>query len=211
MSSTPPNQPAPTNQPPAEKQAAAKPAKPKSKATQVSFNSPFVLVPIVSIALLGLNFIAGLLLTNSGRESQVVISHLEALRRNRQNLEQLESDLLSYSGKITQIIGILPKEKDIPDFIQFIDSAAAENSSTVVLNFTSNQPTTTKDKLSVIPISLQLATSSNDLKGFLNTIQGGKYQLRLEHIDAEFTSNQEAGLLVRLTGKLYVDSQFATQ
>lgn len=211
MSSAPPNQPTPAKQASLEKQAPEKPTKPQSKAKQVSFNSPLVLVPIISIALLGLNLIAGLLITNSGRESQVVISHLEALRRNRQNLEKLETDLFSYSGKITQILGILPKERNIPEFIQFIDSAAAENNSTVVLNFTSNQPTTTKDKLSVIPISLQLVTSSNDLKGFLNTIQSGKYQLRLDHIDAEFASNQQEELLVRLTGKLYVDSQFATQ
>lgn len=181
----------------------------KSKLQHISLTSPFILIPIVSVVLLGLNLIASILLVSSSSESQIVISHLEALRRNRQNVQKLETDLRNYGGKITQILDILPKEKDIPDFITFVTAAAESNNSSVVLNFTANQPTITKSKLAVIPLSLQLATTPQDLNNFIQSLQSDKFQLRLEHIEVDFTSRQSQQILVRLSGKLYVNSQFA--
>ena len=169
--------------------------------------SPGLLIPIAVIALLGLNFVAWLLLTNASRESQVAMSHLEAVRRNQQNVAKLEVDLQTYSGKISQITGVLPKEKDIPNFIQFMTDAASQAGSTLSLNFTSNQPIPSKEKLSVIPLSLQMTSTNDQLSQFLTVVHAGKYQIRFEHLETETLQAQE--LNIRLSGKLYVDAQFA--
>lgn len=169
--------------------------------------SKAIITPIILVLLLGANLVVGLLLVNTSKQAQVVSSHLEALKRNQQNVQKLESDISLYSGKISQIQEILPKEVNIPAFIQFISDSASSLDIKATLDFTVDQPTKTKTGLWFIPFSLQLQSPLNKLTQYLTTIQGSSYQLRLDHLDTQI--NQDSSTVFKVAGQLYVSPQFA--
>lgn len=169
-----------------------------------------LLIPITAIALVGINAVTGLLLTNTATQGQVVRSHLEALTRNRQSSESLEQNLQAYSGKITELNQVLPKETDIPDFIQFVSTTAENQRVTATLNFTSNVPSENKDKLWFIPVSVTITGQGDSMVEFLESIKQSKYQLRFEHLEHEASTNLEGGeVTARVSGVLFVSADFA--
>ncbi len=176
----------------------------------VASNKPIsstLLYSIITLVLLGLNIIAGLLLINGSKENQVRLSHLEALRRNRQNLEQLTTDISTYRPQINKLLGTLPKEADIPEFIQTMNDQAQNLGISLSLNFTSDQPSQTADKLSVIPLKFEMVTTFEKLTQFLDLLGKSKYQIHFSHLDSVAeTSSQNLHLI--LTGQLYVADPF---
>jgi len=186
-----------------------KPQTPTPKPSpKLKFSSKAIVGPVAALILISSNLVAGLLLINASGQNQIVLSHLEALRRNQQNVQKLENDLAAYSGKISQLQGILPKEKDVPQFIEFLNKVADSTNTTLALNFTSNQPDQTSSKLWAIPFRLQLTTTTKDLDSFLELSTSDKYQLRFIHLEVERSSAGDA-INARIQGQLYVDSQFS--
>jgi len=172
--------------------------------------SPAIITPIVAVALIGLNLIAGVMLVNSSRQNQVILSHLEALNRNDQNLQQLETDLRSFSGKIAQLQGTLPREREIPEFIQFMSDSAAKYGANLNLNFTSDRPSQTKSKLFAIPLSLQTTITSKNLLLFITDVHNSKYQVRFDHLETNAADGTNSPMQIKLDATLYVASSFSS-
>lgn len=190
--------------PPAEKKT------PQAPSGKTKINISSLIIPVVAISVIGLNLVFGLLLKSTSSQGQVVVSHLEALRRNRQNIESLEQDLQTYAGKIAQLEEVLPRERDIPDFIQFITEFALAQGVVASLNFTSNLPSQSKDKLLYIPISIVSTGTNDNTLSFLERIQGEKYQIRFEHLELEAPTGQaNFSVATRISGVLYVSTEFA--
>ncbi|MBI2009584.1 MAG: type 4a pilus biogenesis protein PilO [Candidatus Chisholmbacteria bacterium] len=169
-----------------------------------------LVTPIAAVALIGINLVTGLLLTNTASQGQVETSHLEALKRNRQNSQSLEQNLQTYSGKITQLNEALPKEADIPDFIESVTTTAETEEVTATLNFTSNVPSANKDKLWFIPLSLAITGANDNLMNFLQKIKRGSFQIRFEHLEVEAPAGLESSLVTaRISGVLFVAADFA--
>ncbi len=169
--------------------------------------SKAIITPIILTLFIGANLISGMLLVNTSKQAQITLSHLEALKRNQENVKRLESDITSYSGKIAQIQQILPKEANIPAFIQFISDSASNLGLKATLDFTADQPTKTKSGLFFIPFSLQLQASKDNLVKYLSVIQGSNYQLRLDHLDTQI--NEDSSLSFMVSGQLFVSPEFA--
>lgn len=181
----------------------------KNTATQLSL--AHLLIPISAIALLACNVLAGLLLMTASQESQVSRSNLEALRRNHQNQEKLQTDLATFRTQIDQLYHVFPSEGQIPEFIQFVNDTGAVNSSNVTLNFATNQPTPAGDNLFVIPFVIIFQGDITKLPAFIAGLHRGAYQVRLKHLETQTKTNQSASPTggsadVRLEGEVYVAS-----
>lgn len=161
-----------------------------------------LLLPIATIILLAINAIFGLLLINLSQESQISRSHLEALKLNRQNQEKLQADLLSYQTQIDQLYKVLPTENQLPEFIQFVTDTGNKQGINLVLNFTTNQPTKTKENLYLIPFVVSTQTDPKKLPDLIAALHSGLYQIRLKNI--EVLPSVSPASTIKLSGDVYV-------
>lgn len=157
-----------------------------------------IFIPIITIILLAANIGIGVFLLTASNASQISVSHLEALRRNSQNQQLLESDLLAYGPQISQLQQILPGQDQIPEFIQFVTDTATKNSLNLTLNFATNQPTKTKDNLYVIPFVLSGNADPQKLPNFLIDLNQDQYQIRFRQADISEST-------IKLQGDVFVN------
>lgn len=169
--------------------------------------SPAITMTLASLGLLAANLVAALLLINSSQKTQVLSSHLEALRTNQRNVTTLEDNVLTYSSQIDTLMGALPHEAQIPEFIEFVNTIAKKHTIEIIFNFASDQPAKTKDKLTFIPLNLEFTTSPAKVNLFLDDLQGGAYQIRFNHFETGVTPTGE--VKAKLSANLFVADPFS--
>ncbi len=173
------------------------------KTTPASLN-PQLLILLGALILLGINIGIGTLLISASQESQTSLSHLEALERNRLSAEQLQADLNAHQGNIERMSLVLPQESDIPDFIQFVSEAGKVIGADISPNFSTNQPTKTKEGLYVIPFIIVYRGDPVKTSKLASALHEGIYQVRLKHLEVRSNGLQPAD--IRLEGEVFVAS-----
>ena len=159
-------------------------------------------IPIAAILLLALNLGVGILLINASRESQVTISHLEALKRNRLSQEQLEADLLSQETAISTLQHVLPQQTEIPLFIQFVTDTGKSEGIDISPTFSTDQPSKTKDSLYIIPFVVTYRGDPTKVPQIMAALHQGVYQVRFKHTQVQQNGSQPAN--IRLEADVYV-------
>lgn len=143
---------------------------PKIKKKQITFLFIIAIIAIISgyiylIFLPGEREIARL--TSDQKNKEIQLSKAVLLARNQ---ERLVKEIAELEDRVEQVKKELPKEKEIPQLLQRIDSTGRETN--IDFLFFKPRPVVSKEFYGEVPIDLSVKGTFHDLGRFLNTIAG---------------------------------------